>query len=633
MNIMKKIRNIMMVFFCLCISFLPRNVQAAEDFYINSLDIKMNVYEDGLLSITETYDLYFQSPRRGFYRTIPSSYKMTWDVDGKTVTKNYFFPIRNINCYETESKIKTSKKGTVIRLGDPDRVVKGSQKYTISYDVQTRDLGLDGMQMLYWNLIGDGFDTYIKNLTFTIDMPKSFDTSQVFTYTGSYGSTNSDIEISVEGNTIVGKNLKRINSNEAVTLKVNVDKDYFTFPSTQNHFIAILILSCCILVFAIICYWKYGRDDEVFVSVEFSAPDGLSSAEIGYIIDGMADDKDVFSLIIDWARRGYIIIHEEKEALSLEKIRDLDDSCPYHERSFFTCIFDKGNIVTEQDLQSMNIKMGLGSAKGNIQKYFRNDQRRIFTKISNSLQILMVPFMILPTILFTLDANYAYYEMLTFTTTELISNIIFIITAILWVILYRKRHVITKKTFMISQIVCILVSSICILVTVFCLNRMYNSLFLSIAYGIITILLLYIMLHMQKRTQQGNRWLGQILGLKEFIETCEKEKLEMLVKETPSAFFDILPYAYVLGVSEVWANKFEKIAMQCPDWYHTDRRMDAFSTSLWWLHFSSSFSTISNIMYHNPNSHSGVGGGSISGGSVGGGFSGGGFGGGGGGSW
>ncbi len=629
----KKIKMMIIAIFCLCIPFLQMNVQAKEAFYIENLDIQMYVQENGLLKITEIYDLYFHSPKRGFYRTIPSSYEMTWNLEGQVVKKNYFFPIRNVNTYDTVSKLETTQKGTTIRLGDPDHFVQGSQKYKISYDVQTRDLDLDGKQALYWNLVGDGFDTYINNLTFTVHMPKAFDTSQVYTYTGKYGSTKSIMEVNVEGNTIIGKSTQQIHNHEAVTLKVNLNNDYFIFESLQNNFIPILILVFLILGFTMICYWKYGKDDEVFVSVEFSAPDGLSSAEIGYIVDGMADNKDIFSLIIDWARRGYIIIHEENTVLSLEKIKDLEPSCSHHERRFFESLFDNKKLVTEKDLQSMKVKMGLKVAKDSIHMYFQQDQNRIFTKKSNTLQIFMVLLTGLPTLLFIVNANYVYYEMWTFFPIDIISIIVLIATSILWIILYRKRYAITRKYFEISHILCIIISGICILVTSLRLNHVYNSSMFPIAYGIITALLLYFMLHMQKRTQQGNRWLGQIIGLKEFIETCEKEKIEMLVKETPSAFFDILPYAYVLGVSEVWANKFEKIAMQYPEWYRTDRGMDTFSTGLWWLHFHSSFSTMSSSITVDPNSKSGFGGGHISGGSFGGGFSGGGFGGGGGGSW
>ena len=41
------------------------------------------------------------------------------------------------------------------------------------------------------------------------------------------------------------------------------------------------------------------------------------------------------------------------------------------------------------------------------------------------------------------------------------------------------------------------------------------------------------------------------------MKTVEKDKINELVEENPNYFYDILPYAYVLGVSDKWSKKFE----------------------------------------------------------------------------
>ena len=81
------------------------------------------------------------------------------------------------------------------------------------------------------------------------------------------------------------------------------------------------------------------------------------------------------------------------------------------------------------------------------------------------------------------------------------------------------------------------------------------------------VLMLFLDKYMKKRTQLGNELLGKIKGFKRFLETAEKHKLEQLVRQTPDYFYDILPFTYVLGVSEVWIKKFENIAIQQPKWY------------------------------------------------------------------
>ncbi len=60
---------------------------------------------------------------------------------------------------------------------------------------------------------------------------------------------------------------------------------------------------------------------------------------------------------------------------------------------------------------------------------------------------------------------------------------------------------------------------------------------------------------------------GRIQGLKNFLETVEKDKLEELVEQNPTYFNDILPYTYVLGISKKWMTKFEGITTVPPSWY------------------------------------------------------------------
>ena len=58
---------------------------------------------------------------------------------------------------------------------------------------------------------------------------------------------------------------------------------------------------------------------------------------------------------------------------------------------------------------------------------------------------------------------------------------------------------------------------------------------------------------------------SKINGFKKYIELAEKNQIEMLVEQNPNYFYDILPYAYVLGVSKKWVEKFENIPIPTND--------------------------------------------------------------------
>ena len=128
----------------------------------------------------------------------------------------------------------------------------------------------------------------------------------------------------------------------------------------------------------------------------------------------------------------------------------------------------------------------------------------------------------------------------------------------------------------------------------------------------------------RRRTEKGHEMLQKITGFKKFLETAEKERLEALVYENPEYYYDILPYAYVLGVSDAWTKNFEGIELEPPQWYGGSM----FDRMLFWSFMHNTMSSATQAMSSSPQSSSSGG---FSGG--GGGFSGGGSGGGGGGSW
>lgn len=95
-----------------------------------------------------------------------------------------------------------------------------------------------------------------------------------------------------------------------------------------------------------------------------------------------------------------------------------------------------------------------------------------------------------------------------------------------------------------------------------------------------------------------------------------------MVLQNPTYFYDILPYTYVLGVSDKWIKKFESITLRAPEWYDSDSPFDMLSFHTF---MNSTMDSARSAMTYSPSSSSSS--------SSGGGMSGGGSGGGGGGSW
>lgn len=638
---MKKALQLMSI--CLMImGIFITPIHAREAFTIDDLHIAMRVDEDGTYYVEEEYTLDFTEHRHGFYRTIPTKYEMKWtdETSGEAKYRNYYFPIDHISCGDADTcDIEVDSGSVMIQIGDPDRTVIGKQRYTISYQVHTRDLDMDGAQMVYWNLIGNGFDTVVKKMTYTIDMPKDFDEERISAYTGAYGAAYQNLTHTVNDTRIEGELTTMLRPNESATIMIPLEDGYFQFPEVPDYLLYAIIATVVITLVSLVLFFCYGKDDEVVVTVEFQAPDGLDSAAVGYIVDGYGDHKDILSLIIDWARRGYIKIHEdENHHLKLEKLRDMEtsDTKPY-ERTFFHAVFKQKDLVSESDLKAVSVGQGLQRACKSLSDYFHAKPRRIYTGSSLFLQVLMCLMLALPSCFCAMGALYMHYGMMEMTFPAFIIAIFALVAGIPWIFLMRRRYVMKKHNYLLLWGLCFffhaVIMAVCVILMVV-MGSAWRWLYAAI-YVIAQMIQLLVLMFMDKRTKQGNRWLGQILGLREFILHCEKDRIELLARENPSAFFDVLPYAYVLGVSDVWASKFEDLIIPQPEWYVSANYYDGFTSWIWWNSFHRSFHHISRSMtFSEPQQGGsfGSGGGSF-GGFSGGGFSGGGFGGGGGGSW
>jgi len=128
--------------------------------------------------------------------------------------------------------------------------------------------------------------------------------------------------------------------------------------------------------------------------------------------------------------------------------------------------------------------------------------------------------------------------------------------------------------------------------------------------------IVFFMKNMEKRTPLGNERLGKIRGFKHFLETAEKPKLEALVLENPQYFYNILPFTYVLELSDTWIKKFESIAMPPPGWYSGSL---SFSNRAFGSFVRSTMQSANSTMCSSPSSGSRSGGGSSGRGSGGGG--------------
>ena len=660
---------ILMVICLLC--FIPNKTYASSTYTITDYDINMEVNENNTFDITETITVYFNTSSHGIYREIPLKNTIT-RTDG-TTSKNTA-KVSNIEVSETYSTSKTSSYYS-IKIGSSSQKITGSHTYVISY---TYDIGkdpLDDADELYFNLIGDEWDTSIDSVTFTITMPKEFDSSSLGFSSGTTGTTDSsNVEYTVDGNVISGSTISTLNSGEALTVRLTLPEDYFVGENLILNTYAIIVISICIIfvLIAFLIWKKYGKDDEVIEIVQFYPPEGYNSAEIAYMYHGESTTEGSISLLIYLADKGYLKIEEREtekiissgKGFKITKLKEYDGNNE-EEKLFFNGLFknqskydyglaariikeakavgekisyaealeksvkdekDGGTQVTEDDLYN-SFYTTLSKVKNNITKKFKSKVFENLTSKNNIILTIMIT-IILWLVIFKVTFNYLAGDLSSIEST--IYTVILVATYMLLlepliIAIIKVRDKATK--WIIFAIIIIIMACFAPVYSEFMfeLDTIEIAMFII---GIISIIILGIfMIIMPKRTKFGNEMLGKIRGFKRFLEMSEKEQLELLVRENPEYFYNILPYTYALGVSDTWMKQFETISIKEPDWY---KSAGDFNTRKFNRSMTNIMTSANRSMSSSPSSGSSSG---SFGGSSGGSHSGGGSGGGGGHSW
>ena len=603
-------------------SYTPsaNNKYASYDYVIDQYDVNIVVNEDNTFDITETITAYFNVAKHGIYRKIPLKNKIV-RLDGTSSTNR-----AKLSNLSVDNTYEVSKSSGVynIQIGDPNRTITGEHTYTIKY---TYNIGKDPIKdydELYYNIIGDEWDTVIGNVTFSVTMPKEFDSSKLGFSSGTKGSiANNDVIYNVSNNTITGHYNGILNPGEALTIRTELPEGYFA-KATNNVTVQdylIYIVPIVGLIISVILWLIYGRDDKVVETVEFYPPEGFDSLEIGFLYKGKANNTDVTSLLIYLANKGYIQITETNEkslfskgqGFKITKIKDYDGN-NINERLFLEGLFKSSSKEVNLSELYNSFYITVNQILSNINN--KENKQKIFEKKASSKKKYVVIMMLISYIMITAIPIINYSD-----PSILIIALIFpgIGFTVLFNFVFGSNSVFTKTFGLIWGL---LFGGIPWLTMVLPVISQDNIYLIGYLIGLVCLIIMAICLkHLSKRTSYGLELLGKIKGFKTYLETVEKDKLEAMVMENPNYFYDILPYTYVLGVSDKWIKKFETITMQAPNWYIGTR---PFSVVTFGTFMNTAMTSANTAMSSSPSSSSGLSGG---------GSSGGGSGGGGGGSW
>ena len=557
-------------FLFVLILFFPGFIFGQGNFYsekIKNFSVEIDINKDNSLLIKESilYD-FGENFKHGIYRDIPLG-----NVKIKV--------IKVIDEFSEPYPFKVSKEGKYLRIkiGDPNKLIKGTHTYNIFYRVNNGIGYFSDHDELYWNVTGNEWTVSIEKSSAIIHLPERLtkEKLQFECFTGTFGSREKNCNYWMEEDgDIIFESKKSFIPSEGLTIVLGWPKGLLKEPSLFQKFLwnfeksYPFLIPIFVFLYLFKEWWYKGKDPKVkrVIIAQYEPPDNLRPAEVSLILREKVSTKDISATLVDLAVKGFIKIREIKkpgifqkvdyELIKLKDFNDFKKDLREYERILLRHIFDFQESIVISDLKDkfyshlLIIMKNVSSGIAKFKYFTTNPPQKITTRW----------LLIGTTIMFFIAPIFLFVHLLTF--------LIFI------------------------------------------------SIFIS------GLLFLIFAPFMPKRTEKGTEAYWHILGFKEYIKTAERYRAEFEEKE--NIFEKYLPYAIIFGLIDKWAKAFEGIYNRPPSWYEGDFG-PTFSTYVFIHSMDRSLSNFTDAFTSRPGGRvSGLGGG---------GFAGGGGGGGGGGSW
>jgi uncharacterized membrane protein YgcG len=614
---------------------------------ITSFDSDITVARNGTLSVTETIAVYANGEqiRHGIYRDFPTRYT---DKNGANVHVRFDVTRVTRDGHDEPYATESIDNGMRVKIGDKDTLIEtGPHTYTLSY-MTARQIGFfDTYDELYWNVTGNGWIFPIEKASATIHLPAGARIMQNAFYTGTQGSSARNAEADlISPDTIHFSTDEPLGSHEGLTVAAGFAKGAVVPPSAEelrrdfivdNASAIVALLGVFMLaIFYLVTWWHHGRDPKRGTIIPlFAPPAGLSPEAVRYIHRMSYDRKSFAAALINMAVKGFLTIAQDGSTFTLTRTgkSEAQSALSASEIAMSDALFSGPTDSIElKQAHHTKIQAAIAGLKAKLKS---ECEKNYF--ITNSGYFL---------------GGLAILGLTGAAAAALSENGGVAGAAMLWLSLWS-----VGTTFIIHQAVNAWrdvfrgpspISSFfsALIMTTFATPftaGLFVGLFLlghalllaasvSLAAGGV---LAYVFYHLLKApTALGAHTMDQIDGFKLFLETAEKDRLEILnpPNVTPQMFESFLPYAIALDCENQWSRKFEAQAAAAgvadaqgytPIWY-SGNSFSRLGTAGFASAIGSSLGSAAASAATAPGSSSGSGGG---------GFSGGGGGGGGGGGW
>ena len=529
---------------------------AQEDWVIRTFDARYVIDKSGTFTVTEDIIVEFGSlERHGIFRDIPVEYEFDkdsnrlMDITGISVTDGLLpAPFETID----------SGPNLRIKIGDPDVLVSGKQRYVISYTVNNGLNPFDDHDELYWNVTGGDWEATIEQASATVTAPgpgiqritcfqgptdstetcdSSFDETSASFQAGRALPHGSELTVVVglsKGLVAVGPPVLVPASDDTLQQVQNIFKlNAATIPLTA-------IVAAVVLAALGRQWWVAGRDrwfgDMYYIHdnppedtrpllaretvvVEYTPPAvgrgrRMRPAEIGLLLDERADTLDVSATIVDLAVRRHILIRE------LPK------------EGFF-------GVFKNQDYEL--------ARKPGVEETSSSGSRDGLLPYENRLKTAL--FEGADTVKLS-ELKNKFHDDLAEVKSDLYDE------AVQGLKLFPANPDTVRKAYRVGGVVIAIIGG----VTAYLLGRAFGAGLLGIPIVAGGVLLFFLAPLMPRRTAQGQLLYRRCLGFRLYMTKAEKERQSFA--EKANLFEEYLPYAIIYGCVKKWAKAFEGLGLE-----------------------------------------------------------------------
>ena len=545
--------------FILCFGCI--DVHADDGGYtIDNYTVEAMYNSNNTIDVKEVIDVNFSSYRHGIYRNIPETMYVNRD-------EKYKLNIKNIAVMNDEYEVDYDSGNRVIQIGSADYTIIGPHTYTLTYTIVIPEDYHSDLDFIYYSVLGNNWDTTINHFSFDIQFEKALtekEMSNIEVFSGSLGNQSNGLNVqpNITSNSIRGS-VDNIGAKQAITIFGKLRKNYFVGAKQTTSKVPFVFLGLAILfgLYSLVRCLLI-KKTHITPIVNFYPPKDMDPAMVGTIVDESVDQEDLMALIPYWASKGYLTISETENDLVLTKVEDHEPPVLNHQKKIYKGLFKYKNSVKLSKLSS-NFGKAMNDAKEALKNEFRGDKK--LSKIDHGF-VTTILSMICMILCILFNSQYSIVDNLVET---ILATFTFVIMMVLCFSMAASNVFEKNKLATIKKVL----SLALVLIVIYFIYRQTQSIvsIVSFEFMMIGIVATTLPILFSSRFNVVSDYFksvaGDLLGFKDFIEKAEVPQLERLSAENPSYYYDVIPYAMVFGLSEMWTKKFSTIPLAQPDWY------------------------------------------------------------------